>query len=129
MHSAAGHEEALAAISAQTRSALVASEPGAHLALTRPFGSGLALEHAVGVGGLLRNLLHDVPVFDDLAVLQPENVNDGAAARACFGHAVNMQDHVVVVREGALDLAARVRKFFPQESEEGLETFDTVRRR
>ena len=41
-----------------------------------------SLEHPVAVRGLLRNLLHDVPVLDDLAVLQPENVDDGAAALA-----------------------------------------------
>ena len=45
------------------------------------------------------NLLHDVPVFDDLAVLEPENVDDGAAARARLAHAVDVQDHVVAVGE------------------------------
>ena len=40
-----------------------------------------------------------------------------------------MQDHVVAVGEGTLDLAPRVREFLPQEAEEGLEAFDAVWRR
>jgi hypothetical protein len=87
------------------------------------------LEYSVAVGGLLGNLLDDVPVFDDLAVLEPEDVDDGAATRVFLAHAVDVEDHVVAVGEGALDLAARVREFLAQEADEGLEAFDAVRRR
>jgi len=56
-------------------------------------------EHSVGVGGLLRDGLHDVPVLDDLAVLEPEDVDDGTAARAGLADGVDVQDHVVAVGE------------------------------
>jgi hypothetical protein len=42
---------------------------------------------------------------------------------------VDVQDYVITVGKGTLDLAARVREFLPQETEERLEAFDTVRRR
>jgi hypothetical protein len=42
---------------------------------------------------------------------------------------VDVQDYVITVGKGTLDLAARVREFLPQETEECLEAFDTVRRR
>ena len=51
-------------------------------------------------------------MFDDLAVLEPENVDDGAASRALLAHAVDVEDHVVAVGESALDLGAGIRKFF-----------------
>jgi len=40
------------------------------------------LEHAVRVGHILRDVLMNVTVLDDLAVLEPENINDNGAARA-----------------------------------------------
>ncbi|KAG0754678.1 hypothetical protein G6F22_020878 [Rhizopus arrhizus] len=62
-------------------------------------------KHAVGVGGLLRNGLHRIPMLDDLALLKPEDIDDGIAARARFAHRVHMQDHVIAIREDTLDLA------------------------
>jgi hypothetical protein len=67
-------------------------------------------------------------VFDDLAVLEPENVDDGAAARALLAYAVDVDNHVIAVRKSALDLAPRVRELLPQEVEEGLEAFNAIRR-
>src|SRR4029453_12346589 len=69
--------------------------PGAHslaqysIRRERAPGSALPLsEHAVVVGGLLGDGLDHVPVFDDLAVLQLEDVDDGGAARARLAHGV-----------------------------------------
>src|SRR5215831_15164616 len=83
-------------------------------------------EHAVVVRHLFRDVLRDVPMFDDLAVLEPEDVHDGAAARARLARVVHVQDHVVAVREHALDVAVVVRKFFAQEADEGLEARGAV---
>ena len=63
------------------------------------------LEHRVAVGGGFRNRLHHIPVLDDLAVLQLEDVDDGVAKRAGLTHRMDVQDDVVAVHEGALDLA------------------------
>jgi len=52
---------------------------------------------------LLRNVLCDVPVFDDLAVLEPEDIHDGAAERAGLAHRMDMQDDIVAVRECFFD--------------------------
>ena len=53
-----------------------------------------ALKHPIVVGSLFRNVLHHVPVLDDLAVLKPENVDNSAAARAGITYAMDVQDHV-----------------------------------
>src|SRR5204863_24770 len=55
-------------------------------------------------------------------------LDDRAATAALLAHAVDVQDDVIPVREGALDLAMGVGKFFPQEAQKPLETFDAVRR-
>src|SRR5262245_2453079 len=85
-----------------------------------------ALEHRVGIGGLLRNLLAHVPVFDDLAVLELENVDDGGTAASGGRHVVDVHDDIVAVSEDALDLAVIVGKFLAQEGKEGLQPFRSV---
>src|SRR4030088_2705445 len=79
-----------------------------HLTSSLPCCVGMSSamsKHPVVVRRLLRDRLHDVPMLDDLAVLQPEDVDDGHAAVAGLAHAVHMQDHVVALGEGALDFA------------------------
>ena len=71
------------------------------------------LEHPVRIRRLLRDRLHDVPMLDDLAVLQPEDVDDGHAALAGFAHAMHVQDHIVALGEGPLDLALGARGTSP----------------
>src|SRR6185503_1075059 len=87
-----------------------------------------ASEHAVVVGRLVRDRLYDVPVLDDLAALQLEDVHDGRAARARLAHRVDVEDHIVTVREHALDLAPRLRKLLLEEAEEGFEPLGPVGR-
>src|ERR1700730_4003219 len=84
------------------------------------------LEHAVVVGGFLRDRLDHVPMLDHLAVLELENVDDGVAARARLAHGMEMDDDVIAVGEDALDLAAVVRELVLQEGDEALEAFPAV---
>ena len=49
-------------------------------------GCHVSSEHAVGVGGLFRNFLRHVPVLDNLAVLELEDVDDGPTAAALLAH-------------------------------------------
>src|SRR5580698_5487911 len=87
-----------------------------------------ALKHSVGVGGFFRNILHDIPMLDDLAVFQLEDIDDGPAAASFLAHAVNVQDDVIAIGEYAFDLAVGVRKFLAQKTQKRLETFGPVRR-
>ena len=75
---------------------------------------------------LLRNVLRDVPVLDDLAVLEPEDVDDGTAARTGLAHRMHMQDHVIAVREYFFDLAVRLGKLLLEEIHECLEALDSI---
>src|SRR6185503_7080897 len=90
-------------------------------------GVAWKLEHPVSVGGLFRDRLHHVPMLDDLAVLELEDVDDGVAARAWLAHGVDVDDDVVAVREDAFDLAAIVRKLVLQEGNEALEALRSIR--
>jgi len=67
-------------------------------------------EHRVVVRRRFRDRLDHIPVLDHLAAFQPEDINDGFAARI-VRQAVSMavEDDVIAVREDALDLAVRVR--------------------
>src|SRR3982074_2116937 len=78
------------------------------------------LKHAVGVGGIFRNILNDIPVLDDLAVLELENIDDRAAAASLLAHAMHVQDHIIAIGKYAFDLAVGVGKFFTQEIQECL---------
>src|SRR5262249_24097277 len=91
-------------------------------------GQRARLEHAVAVGGFLRDRLDYVPMLDHLAVLELENVDDGVAARARLAHGMDMDDNVIAVGEDALDLAAVVRELVLQEGDEALEAFAAVGR-
>src|SRR5215469_3923944 len=88
--------------------------------------SSTTSEHAVRVRGLLGNVLPHVPVLDDLAVLELEDVHDGGAPRPGLADGVDVQDHEVSVGERALDLAVRRGKLLPQELQERLEPFGAV---
>src|SRR4051794_28995719 len=101
MHSALGNQEALTLALRRSRCHQVDTRVSKDetIELDNP------LEHAVAVGGFLRNLLRHVPVLDNLAALELENIDDGAAAAAFLAHAVDMQDDIIAVGKGALDLA------------------------
>jgi hypothetical protein len=63
----------------------------------------MRLEHAVRIGALLRHHLHDIPMFDYLAVtIEAENVDRREILHARpFLHAV--QDDMIAFGKGALD--------------------------
>ena len=50
-----------------------------------------------------------VPVLDDLAFLQPEDINDGNTRAARLPDRVNVQDHKISVREDPLDFVVRFK--------------------
>src|SRR6218665_1254520 len=85
-------------------------------------------EHRIGVGRGLWNRLDGIPVLDDLAVFQPEDVDDGVSAGAWLPHRMDMQDHEVAIDQRPLDLAVRLRIFLTQETDELAETIRAVRR-
>jgi len=66
-------------------------------------------EHRVGVGRGLRDRLDHVPVLDDLAAFQAEDVHHRLSARI-IGQTVPMRvkDDVVAVDEDTLDLAMSI---------------------
>jgi hypothetical protein len=76
-------------------------------------------EHRVVVRRRFRDRLDHIPVLDHLAAFQPEDINDGFAARI-VRQAVSMavEDDVIAVREDALDLAVRVRMIGQDPGEE-----------
>src|SRR5271169_2029577 len=83
----------------------------ATLASTRSFIEVLrSLEHRVGVGRRLRDRLDHVPVLEDLAAFQAEDVHHRLSA-GIIGQAVPMtvKDNVVAVSKDTLDLVASIR--------------------
>src|SRR6266404_2899447 len=79
---------------------------------TRPLIEVLrSLEHRAGVGRGLRDRLDHVPVLDDLAAFQAEDVHHRLSA-GIIGQAmpVTVKDNVVAVRKDTLDLAASIRE-------------------
>jgi len=82
----------------------------AMLASTWSFIEALrSLEHRVRVGRRLRDRLDDVPVLEDLAAFQAEDVHHRLSA-GIIGQAVPMtvKDNVVAVGKDTLDLAAGI---------------------
>src|SRR5258707_3991857 len=82
----------------------------ATLASTWPFIEVLrSLEHRVGVGRRLRDRLDHVPVLQDLAAFQAEDVHHRLSA-GIIGQAVPMtvKDNVGAVGKDGLDLAASI---------------------
>src|ERR1700736_2006890 len=83
----------------------------ATLASTCPFTEALrSLEHRVSVGRRLRDRLDHVPVLEDLAAFQAEDVHHRLSA-GVIGQAVPMtvQDNVVAVSKDTLDVAASIQ--------------------
>src|SRR5262245_59786965 len=66
-------------------------------------------------------------MLDDLAVLEPEDINDRCAFSPRLRDAVDMQDHEITVGEDPLDLAAVLGRSLPQGLNERLESFDAIR--
>src|SRR5512135_238080 len=69
------------------------------------------LEHPVRVGRFLQDVLMNVPMLDDLAILEPENINYSNAARATHSDSVHVQDYVIAISEHPFYLAVCIRKF------------------
>jgi hypothetical protein len=63
------------------------------------------------IGRGFRDILDHVPVLDNLALVEPEDIHHRAAPRSRLPHAMGMDDHIVAVREDALDLEVGLRKF------------------
>jgi class 3 adenylate cyclase len=72
----------------------------------------------IRVGSLFGDFLAHVPVLDHFSVLQPENIDNGVAARARRRHVVDVQNHVIAVGEHPLDVTVIVGKFLAQKGEE-----------
>src|SRR6516225_366526 len=70
----------------------------------------LRSEHGVAVCGRVGDRLHHVPMLDDLAVLQPEDVDDGHSALARRADGMHVQDHEIGIGKRPLDLAPGVGK-------------------
>src|SRR5882757_6242568 len=82
----------------------------ATLASTRPFIEVLrSLEHRVAVSRGLRDRLDHVPVLEDLAAFQAEDVHHRLSA-GIIGQAVpmNVKDNVVAVGKDTLDLVVGI---------------------
>src|SRR3954468_22623088 len=90
-------------------------------------GVAWKLEHPVGVGGLFRDRLHHVPMLDDLAILELEDIDDGVAARAWLAHGGDVDHDIIAISEDAFYFAAIIREFVLQEGDEALEAFRTIR--
>src|SRR5215468_7697823 len=63
------------------------------------------LEHPIGVGRLFRDVLADIPVLDDFAILKLENVDDRGPQRVRLPFVVDVQDHEIAIGEDAFDVA------------------------
>src|SRR6185369_15654890 len=81
-------------------------------------------EHGVVVGGLLGDRLDYVPVLNDLAALEPEDVDDGDTAFTRLADGMDVQDHHVAVRQCALDLALGIGELLAPEFDELPEALD-----
>src|SRR5579859_28743 len=79
-----------------------------------------ALEHPVGIGGLLGNRLHHVPVLHHLAALDPQDIDHGDAAIAGSKPAMRMHGDEVSVRDDPRNVIVNVRML----RKEGLEEVD-----
>ena len=87
-----------------------------------------SLEHPIRIGGGFGDGLAYVPMFDDLAVLEPENLHDRQSQFVGLKLDVDMEYHEVAVGEDALDLAPGVGKLLLAQGDERLEALDTVGR-
>jgi hypothetical protein len=72
----------------------------------------LKSEHGVFVPRRLWYGLNDIPMRDDFAVLEPENVDDGVAVLSKKARVVAVKQDVVSVRKNAFDFTARVGIIF-----------------
>jgi hypothetical protein len=84
-------------------------------------------EHGVLVGGLFRNRLDHVPVLDDLAVLDAENIDDRLAAVVSAVRRMYMQPDEIAVGRAADDLRLRLRIVLEEAGEEGNERLLAIR--
>ena len=63
---------------------------------TRP---GYISKHCVAIGSLLWNRLYNIPVLNNLAVLQLENIHNGITGRTRLSHGMHMKNHVLAIGE------------------------------
>ena len=75
-------------------------------------------KHAVPVRRLCRNVLDDIPMLDDFAVLDAEDVHDRAAGCVVAARRMHVQRHEIAFGDHALDLAALIRIARLQELDE-----------
>src|SRR5260370_38657914 len=86
------------------------------------------LEHAVAVGGLVGDGLDHVPMLDDLAVLELEDVDDGRSRRVGLAPGMDVQDDVIAIGADLPNLAMRGGIFVAPEGGELLEALRPVPR-
>src|SRR6185312_1698168 len=65
-------------------------------------------EHRVLIRSLFRDLLQHVPMLDDLAILQPENVDHRRAARPLCRNHVAVNSHKIALSDESLELDAQI---------------------
>jgi hypothetical protein len=64
-------------------------------------------------------------MLDDLAAVEPEDVDDRGAALPGCAYPMRVQDDEIAVGEDALDLAAQIGKRLFQEADKGLEAVNS----
>lgn len=74
----------------------------------------LGSDHCVGVQVALHNGLANLPMLDELAFRQPEEVYDGQPGFLRLAPGVHMHDDEIPIRENPLDLALHQRKGLPE---------------
>src|SRR5574341_229594 len=93
-----------------------------------PAGGGSTSEHPIPVRRVFDDVFMHVPVLNNLALVQPEDIDNCRAARSRLSHGMHVQDHVVAVNKDPSDRAVRLRKFFPQDGDEIFEPISSVGR-
>src|SRR5690606_8264554 len=85
----------------------------------RPIGAPSYSEHAVLIRRLRGNVLDYIPMLDDLAVLDAENIDDRAPRPVVAARRVHVQHHEIAFGDYTFDLTALIGKALFQEIDEG----------
>src|SRR6185312_9163365 len=93
----------------------------------RSVQSNEPLQHVVVVGGARGDLLRDVPVLRDLAVLDAKDVDYRVPALAWMNDDVNVDNDMIALREDAFDVVPRVGRMIPGPIEKRLQACGTRR--
>jgi hypothetical protein len=65
-------------------------------------------------------------VFDDLALLEPEDIHDRPPPRSGLSHAMGVDNHIIPFGKHPFDLEVGLGKFVAQEAQEALEPLDIL---